>query len=242
MSAVRQILVVEDEESVRQRMVTILEFEGYSVMAAGEVAEAIRMLGQHIPDVILCDIMMPRGDGVDLVSLVRSRADLRLIPIVMVTALTERRWQRRFMELGADDFLTKPFRAAELISAVEMQCAKLAWHEESLARAAPGRPRHFSGLVFDPVRRCLSGDGIEEKALTAKEAELLTILLDHAGQSLSRETIATNLGRTHDPLDRGIDILIGRLRKLLGDDSRNPHLIRTIRGQGYMLDAGVGLA
>lgn len=239
MSTVRRILVVEDEESVRQRMVRILQFEGYEVDAAQDVGEAIRHLDRQPPDVILCDIMMPKGDGVDLVSLVRSRALTRLIPIVMVTALTERRWQRRFMELGADDFLTKPFRAEELIAAVETQCAKLSWHEQAMENASPARTRRFAGRSFEPVQRALKVAGQEDATLTTKEAQLLTILLDHSGENLSRESIMVAMGREYDPLDRGIDILIGRLRKLIGDDTRNPSVVCTVRGQGYRLNAEV---
>jgi two-component system OmpR family response regulator len=241
MSPTRHILVVEDEKAVRERMAKILQFEGYAVDAAQDVGEAIRQLDLQLPDVILCDIMMPKGDGVDLVSLVRSRADTRLIPIIMVTALTERRWQRRFMDLGADDFLTKPFRAEELVNAVETQCAKLSWHEQALQKASPGRMRKFAGHAFDPVQRVLKLESQEEAGLTTKEAQLLTVLLDHAGEDLSRERIMVAMGRSYDPMDRGIDILIGRLRKLIGDDTRNPSVVRTVRGQGYRLDVEVSL-
>lgn len=238
-SPVRRLLIVEDEGAVRERMARILQYEGYAVDAAQDVGEAVRLLERQPPDVILCDIMMPKGDGVDLVSLVRSRAQSRLIPIIMVTALTERRWQRRFMELGADDFLAKPFRAEELLSAVEAQCAKLSWHEKALREASRGGPRRFAGRTFDPVQRVLKLENREDQTLTTKEAQLLTVFLDHAGEDLSRESIMVAMGRAYDPADRGIDILVGRLRKLIGDDTRNPSVVSTVRGQGYRLNAEV---
>lgn len=241
-SGSRRVLVVEDEPALRDRMSDILRFEGFEVEIAASVADGIRKVLSDSPDIILCDILMPKGDGVDLVSFVRSRADTRLLPIVMVTALADRQWQRRFMELGADDYLTKPFKAAELVGAVQTQCTKLEWREGSqVAKGGPGQCYAFAGRVFDPVRRMVRLPDGEEQMLTASEAQLLTILLDSPGQAQSRESIMNLMGRDFTPLDRLVDVLIGRLRRRVGDAPRKPTLILTIRRSGYLLDTAVEL-
>jgi len=185
---------------------------------------------------------MLQGDGVDLVSFVRSRADTRLLPIVMVTALADRQWQRRFMELGADDYLTKPFKAAELVGAVKTQCTKLEWREGSqVAKNGPGQSYTFVGRIFDPVRRMVRLPDGQEQMLTASEAQLLTVLLDSPGEVQPRESIMKLMGRDFTPLDRLVGVLIGRLRRRVGDAPRKPALVLTIRRSGYLLDSSVEL-
>jgi two-component system OmpR family response regulator len=237
-AASRTVLVVEDEAEIRDRIQRILDFEGFSTMGAASIREGLRLCMEQQPDVVVSDIMMPQSDGLDLISVLRARKESRLTPVIMLTALAQREWQRRFMELGADDYITKPFTAEELVGAVQTQCRKLDWRDTA---AMPSATRvvayRFADRLFDPVQRTLTLPNGEEETLTVTEARLLLALLDHAQQGLSREDIFEQMGRRYSPPDRTVDVLVGRLRRKLGDDEKNPTLIVTIRSVGYMLDA-----
>jgi len=153
-----KVLVVEDEDGIRDRIIKILGFEGFEARGASSVREGLRLSQEFLPDVIVSDIMMPQSDGLDLIGLLRSRQETRLTPVIMLTALAEREWQRRFMEMGADDYITKPFSAEELVSAVKTQCRKLEWrHDDARSQVAHDFGFEFCDRLFDPIRRTLLG-------------------------------------------------------------------------------------
>jgi DNA-binding response OmpR family regulator len=238
--ATRTVLVVEDEGEIRDRVMRILDFEGYATLGAESIRDGLRICQEEEPDVVISDILMPHGDGLDLISVLRARKKSRLTPVIMLTALTQREWQRRFMELGADDYITKPFSADEIVGAVQSQCRKLDWQ---VAAAVPEPSQvvayKFEGRLFDPVRRTVQLSSGEEETLTVTEARLLLALLTNAQRSLSRDAIFEHMGRQYSPLDRTVDVLVGRLRRKIGDDEKSPRLVVTIRSVGYMLDAEV---
>lgn len=235
-----KVLVVEDEAPIRERIVRILGYEGFEARGAESVREGLRISEEFAPDVIVSDIMMPQGDGLDLVGLLRARQETRLTPVIMLTALAEREWQRRFMELGADDYITKPFSADELVNAVRMQCRKVAWrHEDAKAAARHSVGFAFAGRLFDPIRRTLSHEQGAAEVLTTSEAQLLLLLLEGAGRPLSREHLLEKMRRKFSPFDRTIDVLVGRLRRKLDDDPRAPEILLTVRSSGYMIAAEV---
>lgn len=236
----RSVLVIEDESEIRERVMRILEFEGYATLGADSIREGLRVFMEEEPDVVISDILMPHGDGLDLVSVLRARSESRLTPVIMLTALSQREWQRRFMELGADDYFTKPFTADEIVGAVQSQCRKLDWQATAAIPAASQVVAYkFDGRLFDPVRRTVTLPSGEIETLTVTEARLLLTLLGSAQQSLSRETIFEEMGRQYAPLDRTVDVLVGRLRRKVGDDEKKPKLVVTIRSVGYMLDTEV---
>jgi len=235
-----KVLVVEDEDAIRDRIVRILGYEGFEARGAGSVREGLRLSQEFGPDVIVSDVLMPQSDGLDLIGLLRSRRETRLTPIIMLTALSEREWYRRFMELGADDYITKPFSAEELVAAVRTQCRKILWRQNETEVASTSMVGfEFAGRLFDPVRRTLRRGEGEVDVLTISEASLLLALLEGAGRPLSRELLLEKLGRSYSPDDRTVDVLIGRVRRKLADDPRAPRLLQTVRGAGYILDAEV---
>ena len=235
-----RVLVVEDEDGIRDRIIRILGFEGFEAQGARSVREGIRLSQEFLPDVIISDIMMPQSDGLDLVGLLRSRRETRLTPIIMLTALAEREWQRRFMELGADDYITKPFSAEELVGAVKIQCRKLEWRNAGArSQAVHDFGFEFSGRLFDPIRRTLVRPDADAEVLTMSEAQLLLILLENAGQPMSREALLEGMGRQFSPTDRTVDVLVGRLRRKIGDDARTARLLVTVRSSGYALQSEV---
>ncbi len=122
----KRILVIEDEEGIRDRVVRILGYEGYEARSAADGLAGVSMAHAFRPDVILCDVMMPEGDGNDVLDLLRAHLDTELIPIIMVSAATERASIRGAMEKGADDYITKPFTTEELVGAIEAQLRKRA--------------------------------------------------------------------------------------------------------------------
>ncbi len=131
----KRVLVIEDEEAIRDRMVRILGFEGYEARGAENGLAGVSMAHDFRPDVILCDVMMPEGDGFEVLSLLRQHLDTEVIPIIFVSAAAERASVRFAMENGADDYLTKPFTTEELVGAIEAQLKKRStlerrWREE----------------------------------------------------------------------------------------------------------------
>jgi DNA-binding response OmpR family regulator len=235
-----KVLVVEDEDGIRDRIVRILGFEGFEARGASSVREGLRLSQEFSPDVIVSDIMMPQSDGLDLIGLLRSRQETRLTPVIMLTALSEREWQRRFMEMGADDYITKPFLAEELVGAVKTQCRKLEWRNaEVQSQGTQNFGFEFAGRLFDPIRRTVTREGFDVEILTISESQLLMILLKDAGDLLSREVLLERMGRQFSPLDRTIDVLVGRLRRKIGDDPRAAQILVTVRSSGYVLNSEV---
>ncbi len=234
------ILVVEDEDLIRERLLKALSFEGYEVIGAENGRVALELLEDHVPDLIIADILMPELGGFDLVSVLRSRSETRVIPIIIVTALSERLSQREFMELGVDDYLTKPFHIEELLRAVRTQLRKMKWWEEERRDVSEADFLTFGDWRMDVERRMLvSGDG-KESSLTISEARLLLVFLRNANRVMDRETLLELLGRSKaSQQDRGIDVLIGRLRRKIEVDAKKPILIQTIRSGGYIFNGEV---
>lgn len=236
-----KILIVEDEDMIRERLLKALTFEGYEAVGAENGAVALRLLEEGIPDLVIADVLMPDVGGFDFVSVLRSRQETRTVPIVIVTALSERLSQREFMELGVDDYLTKPFHIEELLRAVKTQLKKLQWRSEGRPDIRDARLIGFAGWRYDIDRRNLISESGEERSLTISEAQLLLIFLRNANRVLGREMLMDMLGRSRasSQSDRGIDVLIGRLRRKIEVDMKRPKIIETIRSGGYVMNAEV---
>jgi DNA-binding response OmpR family regulator len=149
------------------------------------------------------------------------------------------------MELGVDDYLTKPFHIEELLRAVKTQLKKARWRTEGRREVGDAKLITFSDWQYDIERRCLIAKSGDERSLTMSEAQLLFAFLKNANRVLDRDTLMELLGRsrTSSHSDRGIDVLIGRLRRKIEDDVKKPRIIETIRSGGYILSAEVeGLA
>lgn len=242
----KKILVIEDETPLRERMVRMLNYAGFTAEGAADGEKGLEIALRQPPDAILCDILMPEMDGNMVMPILRANPATQKIPLIMITALSDRETYRRFMELGADDFLVKPFASEELFGAIRAQIKKYETLRSGEEAASPSAPETiqapaalstFAGWSYDPEARRLSHNSGKQVWLTGAEGQVLKVLIDNKGKAVAREMIHAAMKEADfSPFDRGVDILIARLRRKLDDNPRSPVLIRTIRSTGYMLD------
>jgi len=242
-----RILVVDDDRDIRELLARFLERENFQVVTVRDAAEARKAMAVAHFQLIVLDLMLPGETGLEFARALRAASDdafareHRDIPIVMLMALGEEVDRIIGLELGADDYLAKPFSPRELLARVR---AVLRRAGETNAAPSSSKPSRmvFSGWTLDlSRRRLLNPDGVETP-LTGGEYELLVILVERANQVLTRDMLMDLLrGRQSGPFDRAIDVAISRLRRKLDDDGRNSQLIKTVRGGGYVLAAHVSL-
>ena len=229
------ILVVDDDREIRELLARFLEKQGFRVTTAREAREARRAwpLGRY--HIVILDLMMPGESGLDFARWLRSQSD---VPIVMLTAMGEETDRIVGLELGADDYVAKPFNPRELLARIRAVMRRV--HGEGARRDPLPSSIRFGGWVLEPQRRrLLNPDGVEVP-LTGGEYELLTVLVERPNRVLTRDMLMDLLrGRQAGPFDRAIDVAVSRLRRKLEDDGRNPSLIKTVRGGGYVLAADV---
>jgi two-component system response regulator RegX3 len=225
------VLVVEDEESFVEALVVGLKREGFLVKVATDGVEALELFDQVRPDLVLLDVWLPRMSGIDVCREIRTRSR---VPIIMVTAKSSEIDTVVGLEVGADDYVTKPYRLRELVARMRAV----------LRRSPPpgeGRPTvdtlEVGDLRLDPERHevYLRGD---EVMLPLKEFELLELLMDNAGRVLTRETLIDRVWGPHYVGDtKTLDVHVKRLRGKIEDDPSRPGRITTIRGLGYKFEA-----
>lgn len=236
---VTRVLVVEDETALRDVIVRTLRFEGYEASGARDGSEALGVVRTAVPDVIVTDIRMPSLGGIELVEALRGDPATRLVPIIMLTAVPDRTSHRQSMELGADDYITKPFEMDELLGAISAQLRRRRWLKEGDPAGDGGDVVEFAHWRYDVPRRMLSatdGSGVEQR-LTLTEARLLCALLDHAGRPIGRQELLNLMGRpAASPEDRSVDVFVTHLRRKIEPDPRNPTLLKTVRSAGYVFD------
>lgn len=224
MSQKTRILLVEDESSISEPLTAALEREGFEVVVARTAAEAQSFELGIDPDVVLLDLMLPDGDGRDVCRVIRGHSD---VPIIMLTARGTETDKIVGLEIGADDYMVKPFSSGELVARIR-----------ALLRRTSGtsaQPVHgeFGKLAIDEAARTVLLDGTALE-LTRKEFDLLAELTRHAGEVVLREDLMTSVwdenwfGST-----KTLDVHIGWLRKKIGDDPQHPHFIHTVRGVGF---------
>jgi DNA-binding response OmpR family regulator len=221
-----RILVVEDDDGIAELLALNLGQEGMAVERCRDAEAALRALGREEPDAILLDLGLPGADGLDLCRAVRRRSRT---PILIVTSRREEEDKVRGLELGADDYVTKPFGVRELVARVKAL----------LRRADPESPksRVFGPLEIDTERKTvvLQGRAVD---LTAMEYRILELLSGAPGRVFSRAQILDGLKDDLDaPFERTIDSHLARLRRKLGDDAREPRFVDTVRGLGYRFKA-----
>jgi two-component system response regulator ResD len=222
--AVTTVLVVDDEPIVREVVVRYLEREGYQTLEAGDGDLARRLLEQHSPGLVVLDVMLPGTDGLELCRWIRARSDL---PIIMLTARGEEADRIVGLELGADDYVTKPFSPRELAARVRTV----------LRRAAPEKVRAerltFGELVIDARTREVTKGGVELR-LTVKEFDLLWFLARHPRQVFSRDQLMDRVWGYEAALDTGtVTVHVRRLREKIEDDPSHPRFLQTVWGVGY---------
>jgi len=237
------ILVVEDDAKVRLLLRRCFEGEGYRVTEAASGAEAVERLAAGTFDLVTLDLTLPDGDGLAVGREIRSRSE---VPIIMVTGKGDTIDRVVGLELGADDYITKPFQLREVVARVRAVLRRTA---SSGARPAAGgaAPKDgtlaFDGWVLDVAKRELKSAAGVTSELTTSEFDLLKVFATHANRVLSRDRIM-DLLRGHDwtPTDRSIDNLVMRLRRKIEPDPERPRLIKSVRGVGYCFAATVSSA
>ena len=221
----RRVLLIEDEESISEPLSAALGREGFDVAVAATAADGRAAFQSGSPDLVLLDVMLPDGDGRDLLREIRSTSR---VPILMLTARGSEMDRVLGLELGADDYVTKPFSAAELVARMRAVLRRAA------APAAEEAPTLEAGDVsMDLERRRVTRAG-EEVELTVKEFELLRVLLENAGKLVRRKAF---MDEVWDPgwwgSTKTLDVHISALRRKLGDDPAEPRYIHTVRGVGF---------
>jgi two-component system OmpR family response regulator len=230
------VMVVDDDREIRDLLARFLEKHRMRVTVARDAREARRIWTAGHYHIVVLDLMLPGESGLDLARWMRTQSD---IPIVMLTAMGEETDRIIGLELGADDYVPKPFNPRELLARLR---AVLRRAGESTPRGpdAAGRSMRFGGWTLEPARRRLLNPEAVEVPLTGGEYDLLVALVERANRVLTRDMLLDLLrGRQAGPFDRAIDVAISRLRRKLEDDGRNAQLIKTVRGGGYVLAATV---
>lgn len=241
MSKSPHILIVDDHREIRDAVTRYLERNGFRATAAKDAIEMDAILANGEFDLIVLDVMMPGEDGI---SVCRRLSVASAIPILMLTALSEDMDRIVGLEIGADDYLTKPFNPRELLARIKA-ILRRASRIESTAGTLTGEQVHFAGWTLDTDLRKLTGYQGRTVDLTAAEFKLLTILLERPRVILSRDQLLDlTAGRSAKVFDRAIDNQISRLRRKIEIDPARPEIITTIRGGGYCLavDVRVGAA
>ena len=236
MDQMPHILVVDDDREIRELLARFLERHQIRVTAVRDAREARRAWGTGHYRLVVLDLMLPGESGLDFARWLRSQSD---VPIVMLTAMGEETDRIIGLELGADDYVPKPFNPRELLARVRAVLRRAG--EQAGKRAEPaGRNLRFAGWVLEPARRRLLNPEGAEIALTGGEYDLLVALLERPNRVLTRDMLLDLLrGRQAGPFDRAIDVAVSRLRRKLEDDGRHAQLIKTVRGGGYVLAATV---
>ncbi|SEG20454.1 response regulator [Billgrantia desiderata] len=229
------LIVVDDDPEIRELLVDYLGRHGYRALAA-EDAEALHcLLTSETPDLLIVDIMLPGDDGFTICRDIRRDSD---VPIIMLTASADETDRILGLELGADDYLGKPFNPRELLARIKAVLRRA----RGGSPADPSRARlvAFGAWRLDRMTRELIDERDERTPLSGADFQLLQVFLERPEQVLSREALyELTRGRPAPPLDRSIDVHVCRLRQRLGEDAHYHQMIRTVRGAGYVFTARV---
>lgn len=234
------ILVVEDDPDMRETVCTALLRDGYRVQEAEDGRGMRHVMSQCHIDLVILDLVLPGESGLNLARELRSNSN---IPLIMLTGKDSVIDKVVGLEIGADDYITKPFHARELVARIGTVLRRfhsnIGKAEAGPGDASPGMIR-FGDWELDLFGRRLTGASGDEVILTTFEFQVLSTLAQRPGVALSRDQIMDLVtDREWNPFDRSIDVLIGKIRKKLGDNSRSPEFIRTIRNIGYMFVADI---
>ncbi|KQT52784.1 MULTISPECIES: response regulator transcription factor [unclassified Aureimonas] len=237
MDSRNRILVVDDDQEIRRLLGRYLEQQGFQVVLAGSRREFEARLAEGEVQVVVLDVMLPDGSGLDICRDLRDRRpDLG---IILLTALKEDVDRIIGLELGADDYLGKPFNPRELVARIKAVLRRTGERREETVEAPATGAFRFDGFHVDPLRRSVADEAGAEVELTGAEFDLLLIFLERPGRVLSRDVLLDLLhGRAIDPFDRSVDVTMSRLRRKLGDGGVF-RLFKTVRNGGYQFTAAV---
>jgi two-component system, OmpR family, response regulator len=230
------IVIVDDDREIRTLLSQYLEKHDFRTTAVAEGKEMRRVMERSRVDLVVLDLMLPGEDGLSICRELRSRSQ---VPIIMLTARGEDVDRIVGLELGADDYVPKPFNPRELLGRIRAVLRRAA-HAPRDPSPDTVRSFTFNGWKLDTTTRTLTDVEGKEVALSGAEYRLLAVLLSSANRVLSRAQLTELLrGREADPFDRSIDVRVSRLRQILGDDARAPQIIKTVYGEGYVVGVTV---
>ncbi|MDI9768850.1 response regulator [Pantoea dispersa] len=239
MEHVDHILVVDDDRDIRELITDYLIKSGYRATGAANGREMRAVLSSSLVDLVVLDIMMPGDDGLTLCRQLRSDPRQNL-PVLMLTARSEETDRILGLEMGADDYLIKPFVARELLARIKAILRRTRALPPNLHITGTGRIIAFGEWQLDTsARHLLDSDGVIV-ALSGAEYRLLRVFLDHPQRVLNRDQLLNlTQGRDAELFERSIDLLVSRLRQRLREDAREPAYIKTVRSEGYVLASTV---
>ena len=236
-----RIVIVDDDPEIRALLTQFLTAQGFAVTAVEDGSALRRALEREAADLVVLDLMLPGEDGLALCRRLRATTS---VPIIMLTAMGSETDRVVGLELGADDYLAKPFSTRELLARIRAVLrrtgADATVTRETSAIRPSGEILDFAGWRLDVSRRRLTDPGGVLVDVTSGEFDLLLVFLRHPHQVLSRDQLLDlSRGRVSGPLDRTIDVQVGRLRRKIEADPKNPDLFKTVRGGGYLLATDV---
>ncbi len=224
-----RILIVEDEASIAEVVSLYLRRAGYQVTVVGDGQAALETLSSELPDLVVLDLMLPKVDGLEITRWLRERGDT---PIIMLTARREERDRIAGLEMGADDYVVKPFSPQELVSRVRAVLRRAS----GSGTTGDERPLVYGALRIDPQTRLVDVDGVET-SLTAKEFDLLWAMARHPRQVFSRDQLLDMVWGLTEYIDPStVTVHIRRLREKIEADPGDPQHIRTVWGVGYRFE------
>lgn len=241
MTANTTLLVVDDDAEIRDLLSRYLSDHGFRVLTAGDGAQMRAVQAEHAVDLVILDLMLPGEDGLEICRHLRAESEL---PIIMLTARTDNLERVVGLELGADDYITKPFEPRELVARIR---AVLRRSRPETALPEPTRQASvnagcycFSGWILDPDARTLRDAAGKPVELSPGEFDLLLAFVQSPRQVLDRDRLLERTrGGDLTPFDRSIDVQVSRLRRKIEDTHLSPNLIQTVRGAGYIFTAKV---
>lgn len=237
----KKILIVDDEEDIRDIVGTLLEMNGFEAFEAKNVKELNQQISLHSFSLIILDIGLPESDGLTAMKKLRLNHD---IPIVLLTGKGDVIDKVIGLELGADDYITKPFHSHELIARIKTVLRRTSINDGSATASSSSGNYFFNNWSINTSTQRLFDPDNNEVQLTSHEFSILNALIQAGGRTLSREQLLDSVatGRSeYEPYDRSLDVMIAKIRRKLGDDPKKPRFIRTIRHSGYMFIAEVSV-
>ena len=229
----QRILVVDDDPNIRDMLERYLSKQSYTVHTAGDSATMNRLMGAYNFDLVILDLMLAGEDGLILARRIRENSDL---PIIMLTVKGDEIDRIIGLEMGADDYLPKPFNPRELLARMKAVLRRAGPEKTRIVKSnQPGEIAHFDGWTLDTAKREVRSAANERVDLSSGEFDLLSAFVGHPRRTLSREQLLDYVhGGKRFPFDRSIDIQIMRLRRKIEIDPQNPLMIKTVHGAGYM--------
>jgi len=231
----RHLLLVDDDQKTRNLLKAYLEKQQFEVRVAHDGASFMTEFERYRDELamVILDVMLPDTDGFTLCKTVRSQSP---VPIIMLTASADDTDRIVGLELGADDYIAKPYNPRELLARIKAIQRRM----QAPAAVAAARYLRFAGFTMDLMERILTNPAGEPVILTSMDFNLLRFFAEHAGETLERGRLMEQTrGRDLGPMDRSLDVQVSRLRQRLMDDGKQPSLIKTIRGSGYVFSTDV---